>query len=57
MKILHNEDGTITVFVPKTDEVYDADSGTLLIPCVTTAKDLRALLKDAPDAEPVVEPA
>ena len=57
MKILHNEDGTITVFVPKTDEVYDSDSGTLLIPCVTTAKDLRALLKDAPDAEPVVEPA
>lgn len=59
MKIRKNDDGTITVFVPKTDEVYDAEEGALFIPCVTTAKELREMIKDAPDAPatPEADPA
>lgn len=56
MKITHNDDGTITVMVPKADEVYDAPSGELYIPFVTTKEDVRALLRK-PEADKVEDPA
>lgn len=45
MKVTRNDDGTVTVSLPKTDEVYDPESGALLITETLSDDDFAAAIK------------
>ena len=39
MKVVHNDDGTVTVTIPKTDEVYEPATGDLHVAETLSAED------------------
>jgi hypothetical protein len=52
LKIKQGEDGTLTLLVPKADEVYDTEDGQLYIPYATTPKGLEEALIEGDALEP-----
>lgn len=45
MKVTHNEDGTVTVRIPKSPEVYEATDGGLYIEETLDKEDFKDALK------------
>lgn len=53
MKVTRNDDGTVTVRIPKADEVYDQSTGELYIEETLPSKEFTAALpKAAPPKKP-----
>jgi hypothetical protein len=52
MKFTKNDDGTVTVLIPKSDEVYDPETGALFVAETLTAEDFKAIVKGKPTEEP-----
>lgn len=50
MRVIKNDDGTVTVTIPKTDEQYDPASGGLIMSETLTAEDYATALKAEPPA-------
>ena len=44
MKVVKNEDGTVTVSIPRTDEVYDAAAGVLTSAETLSKEDFEAAI-------------